>query len=89
MLFADDIVLVAERQEDLQEKLEECRRSLEEYGLRVCREKTEYMEFNTEGGGDLMMEGCQLKNVDSFKYLRSIVSKEGSIDEEISCSVQA
>ena len=89
MLFADDIVLVAERQEDLQERLEECRRSLEEYGLRVSREKTEYMEFNTEGGGDVMMDGCQLKNVDSFKYLGFIVSKDGSIDEEIRCRVQA
>ena len=67
MLFANDIVLVAKRQEDLQERLEECRRDLEEYGLRVNREKTEYMEFNTEGGGDVMMEGCKLKNVDIFK----------------------
>ena len=41
MLFADDIVLVAERQDDLQERFEACRRSLEEYGLKVSREKTE------------------------------------------------
>ena len=89
MLFADDIVLVAERREELQERLEECRRSLEEYGLRVSREKTEYMEFNVEEEGEVMMDGCQLKNVDSFKYLGSIVSKDGSIDEEIRGRVQS
>ena len=89
MLFADDFVLVAERREELQERLEECRRSLEEYGLRVSREKTEYMEFNVEEEGEVMMDGCQLKNVDSFKYLGSIVSKDGSIDEEIRGRVQS
>ena len=89
MLFAHDIVLVSESQEDLQVRLEECRRSLEEYGLRVSREKTEYMKFNTEGEGDVRMDGCQLKNVDAFKYLGSIVSKDGSIDEEVRCRVQA
>ena len=89
MLFADDIVLISESQEDLQVRLEECRRSLEEYGLRVSREKTEYMKFNTEGEGDVRMNGCQLKNVDAFKYLGSIVSKDGSIDEEVRCRLQA
>ena len=47
------------------------------------------MEFNTEGGGDVMMDGCQLKNVYSFKYLGSIVSNCGSIVEEIRCRMQA
>ena len=61
MLFADVIVLISESQEDLQVRLEECRRSLEEYGLRVSREKTEYIKFNTEGeGDDVRMDGCQL-----------------------------
>ena len=35
ILLADDIVLVAERQQDLRERLEERRRSLEEFGLRI------------------------------------------------------
>ena len=46
------------------------------------------MKLNTEGGGAIRMDGCQLKNVDAFKYLGSIVSKDGSIDVEVRCRVQ-
>ena len=89
MLFADDIVLIAESREELQNRLEECRRCLEEYGLKVSREKTEYMEFNSDDGGDIMMDGCRLAKVDYFKYLGSIVSQDGSIDDEVGSRVQA
>ncbi|KAK3865435.1 hypothetical protein Pcinc_028963 [Petrolisthes cinctipes] len=40
MLFADDIVLVADSGEKLQEKLELWRGLLEDYGLKVSKEKT-------------------------------------------------
>ena len=43
MIFADDIVLVAESAEGLNYRLEHWREALEDNGLRVSREKTEYM----------------------------------------------
>ena len=89
MLFADDIVLIAESREELQNRLEECRMCLEEYGLKVTREKTEYVEFNSDDGGDIMMQGHSVTKADSFKYLGSMVSQDGSIDKEVGSRVQA
>ena len=49
MLFADDIVLVAETMEEANSKLEEWRKALEGKGLRISRTKTEYLQYNLSG----------------------------------------
>ena len=49
MLFADDIVLVAETKEEANSKLEEWRESLEGKGLSISRAKTEYLQCNFSG----------------------------------------
>ncbi|GKG41262.1 retrovirus-related pol polyprotein LINE-1, partial [Tanacetum coccineum] len=44
MIFADDIVLIAESAEGLNNRIEKWRKALEDNGLRVSREKTtEYL----------------------------------------------
>jgi len=43
MLFADDLVLCDERRDDLESRLEDWRRRLEDVGLKVSRSKTEYL----------------------------------------------
>ncbi|GJT31262.1 ataxia telangiectasia mutated family protein [Tanacetum coccineum] len=43
MVFADDIVLVAESADGLNLRLESWRKALEDNGLRISREKTEYL----------------------------------------------
>lgn len=36
-----------------------------------------------ENAGDLIMDGEPLKKVDHFKYLGSVLSKDGAINKEI------
>ena len=43
MLFADGIVLCSTRRDHVERQLEECRRPLEERGLKISRRKTEYL----------------------------------------------
>ena len=43
MMFADDVVICAERQEEVEERLERWRRALEDRGMRISRKKTEYL----------------------------------------------
>ncbi|GJV57816.1 retrovirus-related pol polyprotein LINE-1 [Tanacetum coccineum] len=43
MIFADDIVLIVESAEGLNNRIEKWREALEDNGLRVSREKTEYL----------------------------------------------
>ena len=49
MLFADDMVLIAETEQEVERMLEQVREALERKGLRVNREKTEHMESCLEG----------------------------------------
>ena len=49
MLFADDIILVAEINEEANSKLEEWREALNSKGLRISRTKTEYLRCNFSG----------------------------------------
>ncbi|XP_071740870.1 uncharacterized protein [Rutidosis leptorrhynchoides] len=48
LIFADDIVLVSETKDELNRKLELWREVLERNGLRISRQKTEYLmsDFN-------------------------------------------
>ena len=88
ILYADDIVLCAERREDLEIKLERWRAALEERGMRISRSKTEYM-CTSNDEGSIRMDGEELKRVQKFKYLGSIVDASGLMDEEVKHRVQA
>ena len=56
MLFADDIVLVGKTREELSEELTKWRRALESRGFRISRSKTEYIQFNLDEEGEVLMD---------------------------------
>ena len=48
MIFADNIVLCAENMKDVEFQLEEWEKSMENYGIKISRTKTEYMSTGTQ-----------------------------------------
>jgi len=54
-VFGDDIVCSTNRAE-LERKVESWRKSLEDRGLNISRKKTEFLEFNGEGNGEVMLQ---------------------------------
>ena len=90
MLYADDIVLVAESRGDLEKNLEGRRLALESRGMRISREKTEYL--TNEMGGDqqvtIRLDGINIKRVQQFKYLGSTIDASGNMKEEIKHRIQ-
>ena len=75
MLFADDIVLVDESRDGVERKLERWRRrALEERGLRISREKTEYLNFNGQQESEVWMQDVKLKGAKEFRYLGSDIA---------------
>jgi hypothetical protein len=88
MLFADDVVLVDESRTGVDQKLELWRRTLEVQGFRLSRYKTEYMKCDfsaaTQEEGDARLDGQVVPKKYIFRYLRSMLQKDGDIDEDVS-----
>ena len=87
MLFADDVVLVDESRAGVNRKLELWRRTLESKGFRLSRTKTEYMmcDFSAtrHEGGDVSLDAQVVAQKDTFRYLGSVLQKNGDIDEDV------
>ena len=98
MLFADDIVLCSPRREHVERQLEECRRAMEERGLKIGRKKTEYLGCNEHQDADIHVHGEAVKRVKTFTYLgstlsedgvESTLSEDGELDAEVTHRVQS
>ncbi|GKF15360.1 retrovirus-related pol polyprotein LINE-1, partial [Tanacetum coccineum] len=90
LIFADDIVLVSEFVKGLNIRLENWREALEDNGLRVSQEKTEYLRCDFGNGEiahneevDVCIEDKILQPKESFRYLGSMLHKFGRIDEDL------
>ena len=89
MMFADDVVLCREDREELEASVERWRKVLEERGLKVSGQKTEYLQAGGVEQGTVHIQGEKVKKVDHFKYLGTVVSADGSCEEEVRRRVQA
>ncbi|KAL6560155.1 hypothetical protein OROHE_006393 [Orobanche hederae] len=94
MLFADDIVLVAESRREVNVKLELWRSKLKSQGMRVGRSKTEYLLCNFSGetneeGVEVMISDQLVPHTDKFKYLGSIIQKEGEFEDDVTHHIKA
>ncbi|XP_051788831.1 uncharacterized protein LOC127529414 [Erpetoichthys calabaricus] len=90
MMFADDIVICSDSREQVKETLERWGYALERRGMKVSRNKTEYMCVNErEVSGMVSMQGVELVKVDEFKYLGSTVHSNGDCGREVKKRVQA
>ncbi|KAL1457438.1 hypothetical protein WDU94_007671 [Cyamophila willieti] len=80
MMFADDVVLCEQSAEDLEIELEKWKNALEERGVRINRPKTVQLNFGMDEGQRVHLDGEELNVVDKFKYLGSMIDKEGELD---------
>jgi hypothetical protein len=87
MLFADDVVLVDDSRAGVNRKLELWRHTLESKGFRLSRTKTEYMRCDFSATRheerDVSLDGQVVAKKDTFRYLGSMLQKDGDIDEDV------
>ncbi|KAM1052392.1 hypothetical protein ACFX2A_034585 [Malus domestica] len=92
--WRDDIVLIDETQEWVNAKLNLWREVLESKSFRLNRSKTEYMEckFSANGGQNelgVRIGDQEIPKRDRFRYLGSILQKNGELDGDLNHRIQA
>ncbi|GJZ48686.1 ataxia telangiectasia mutated family protein [Tanacetum coccineum] len=95
LISADDIVLVSDTPDGLNGRLEQWREMLENKGLRVSREKTEYMrcDFNRNKNDQneeavIRIGKHILKPKESFRYLGYVIHKSVQIEDDVTHRIQ-
>jgi hypothetical protein len=80
-----DVVLVDESRTGVDQKLELWRRTLEAKCFMLSRSKTEYMKCDisatTQKEEDVRLDGQVVPKKDTFRYLGSMLQKDGNIDD--------
>ena len=81
--FADDIVLMSSRFNDLQNKTDSLAENAEKIGLQINRSKTKSLRINSRKQDELLLKNEPLEDVNSFIYLGATISAQGGTDEDI------
>ena len=83
--FADDIDALAGKEDELVKLINHLDMTSTKYGMDISAEKTKLMTNNTKGISlNVRIGGQKLGTVQSFKYLGSVVTDEGSKQEILS-----
>jgi hypothetical protein len=86
--YADDICLLAQRSGDMQEKLKRLKEESESAGLHINTNKTKGVRVNTSNTQKFSLEDIEIEEDESFVYLRSVVSKTGGTEEDVSSRIK-
>ena len=88
MKYADQLVLLAKEEKVLQDMIDTLTEIGRCYGMEMNVEKTEVMRISTQPfPAKIMIDQKQTENVESFKYLGSMLTNDGSCTCEIKCRV--
>jgi hypothetical protein len=86
--YADDMVLIAANERNLNYNLKIWNESLKNKGLKINTEKTKAMVIAKNGKKHNIKIGKQqIEQVETFKYLGAQINQEGGIDEEINTRI--
>jgi hypothetical protein len=93
LLFIDDVILVDESRTEVDQKLELWRRTLETKIFKFSRSKTKYMKCDfsatIQEEGNVRLNGQVVPKKDIFRYLESMLQKNGDIDKDVSHKIKA
>ncbi|XP_044755011.1 uncharacterized protein LOC123313964 [Coccinella septempunctata] len=89
LFFGDDQVIIANCEEDIDYMLRKLKEEYEKWGLNINMKKTEYLHIGGEQEEeDPSLQLREIRSCKEYKYLGSIISKEGTSDNDIAYRVQ-
>ena len=81
-VYADDIVLIATSQSDLQELVDQLDRASQKYRVEINIDKTKIMETQ-DIINNITINGTSVEKVESFTFLGSLFTQEAECNEDI------
>ena len=85
--YADDTVLIAESEEELQKLVDRVKEGSLEYGLEMNTKKTKTMvirrNVKEEAKVNIKVDGVILEQVESYQYLGQLITDDGRCEKEI------
>ena len=87
MDFANDLALLAHNQNQMQDKTCRLETFSAKIGLRNYLSKTELIKINTTANTPITVGGKLTKEVESFVYLGSTITKQGGTDEDVTSRI--
>ena len=88
--YADDTILIATNERDLQALIDRIVDKSEIMGLSPNKKKTEVMitsKKNNQLKCSIMVDGTILKQVNNFKYLGTVITSDGRCTTEVKCRI--
>ena len=90
VLFADDVMLLTEKKEDMETNLRELKKAMSKWGMKIHWGKTKVMMVSRQGEEcKVCVDGEEIEQVQNMKYLGAILSAEGTCGEKIEHRVGA
>lgn len=84
LMFADDMAILADSEENLQFNLDILNKELNKINMKINVDKTKSMIISSGNKvHSIQINGQEIEQVDSYKYLGSIIESNGRIDKEI------
>ena len=81
--FADDLAPMSHSHRQMQDKTKNLARISAQVGLKINKNKTKILRLNTTCERPIMLEGEGLEEVESFRYLGSIVDTRGGTEADV------
>ena len=81
--FADDLALMSHSHRQMQDKTTDLARISAQVGLKINTKKTKILRLDTTCERPIMLEGEGFEEVESFRYLGSIVDTRGGTGADV------
>jgi hypothetical protein len=86
--LADDVALLAQRQSDMQSKLNDLAERSSAAGLTINVSKTKSLDVNTSSSSNFTVAGQAVEKVESFQYLGSQIASDGGTKIDIGTRIK-
>ncbi|VDP70716.1 unnamed protein product [Schistosoma curassoni] len=85
--FSDDLALLSQTQQQMQEKTTSVAAASAAVGLNIHEGKSKILPYNTTCTNPITIDGEDLEDIKTFKYLCSIIDEHGGSDAGVNARI--